>query len=54
MHFIIYAYYKKGVCIQVIRSTARRYFRRQQHRPTWKCIHPKTKPAKNARTHGKL
>jgi len=24
-----------------IRSTARRYFRRRQHGPAWKCIHPK-------------
>jgi len=54
MHFITYGYYKKGVCIQVIRSTARRYFRGQQHRTTWKCIRPKTKPAQNARNHGKL
>jgi len=45
-------YYKKGVCIQVIRSAVRRYFRGQQHGPTWKCIHPKNKPTKNARKHG--
>jgi len=45
---------KKGVYIQVIRSTARRYFWGQQHVPTWKCIHPKTKPAKTARNHGNL
>ena len=49
-----YGYYKKGVNMQVIRSTARRYFRGHQHGPTWKCKHPKKKPTKNARNHGKL
>jgi len=49
-----YGYYKKGVYIQVIRSTARRYFRGQQHGPKWKCIHPETKPTRNARNHGNL
>jgi len=45
---------KKGVCIQVCRSTARRYFLGQQHGPTWKCIQPKNKPTKNSRNHGNL
>jgi len=29
-----YGYYEKGVYIQVIRSTARQYFRGQKHGPT--------------------
>ena len=51
-----YYYYKKGVYVQVIRSTARRYFRGRQHGPSWKCVdlHPKNKPTKNARNHGNL
>jgi len=40
------------VYLQVIRSTARRYFRGRQHSPTWKCIYPKNNPTKNARFHG--
>jgi len=34
------AYYKKGVYVQVIRSTARRYFRGRQHGPVRKCLCP--------------
>jgi len=51
-----YYYYKKGVYVQVIRSTTRRYFRGRQHGPSWKCVdlHPKNKPSKNARNHGNL
>jgi len=36
--------------VQVIRPTARRYFRERQHGPTWACIHKKR--YKNARNHG--
>jgi len=36
-----YYYCKKGVYVQVIRLTAKRYFRKRQHGPAWKCIHPK-------------
>jgi len=35
-----YYYYKKGVYLQVIRSTARRHFRGRQRGPAWKCIYP--------------
>jgi len=49
-----YCYYKKGVYVQLIRSTARRYFRGRQHGPEWKCIHPENKPTKNARNHANL
>ena len=49
-----YYYYKKGVYVQVIRSTVRRCFRGRQHVPAWKCIHPKNKPTKNARNHENL
>ena len=51
-----YCYYKKWVYdnVQVIRSTARRYFRGWQHGPAWKCIYPKNRPANNARNHGNL
>jgi len=45
---------KKGVYVQVIRSTARRYFRGRQHGPAWKCIYPNNEPNKNARNHGNL
>ena len=44
----------KKVYVQVIRSTARRYFRGRQHGPARKCIHPKNKPTKNARNHGNV
>jgi len=47
-------YYNKGIYVQLIRSTTRRYFRRRQHGPAWKCMYPKNKPAKNARIHGNL
>jgi len=47
-------YDKKGVYVQVVRSTARRYFRERQQGPTWTWIHPKIKPTKNARNHGNL
>jgi len=33
--------YKKGVYVQVIRSTARRYFRERQHGPASTCIYQK-------------
>jgi len=36
-----YCYYKKGVYVQVIRSTAGRYFRGRQHGPAWKSLYPK-------------
>ena len=49
-----YYYYKKGVYVQVIRSTPRRYFRERQHGPAWKSLCPKNKPPKNARNHGNL
>jgi len=49
-----YYYYKKEVYEQVIRSTARRYFRGRQHGHAWKCIYPKNKPTKNAKNHGNL
>ena len=52
--YVITVIINKGVYIQVIRSTARRYFLGQQHGPTWKCIHPKNKPTNNARNHGNL
>ena len=42
----VYYYYKKGVYVQVIRSTARRYFRGRQHGPAWKSLYPKNKPTK--------
>jgi len=32
--------------VQVIRSTARRYFRGRQHGPAWKSLYPKNKPTK--------
>jgi len=35
----ICGYYNKGVYVQVIRSTTRRYFRWRQHGPAWKCIY---------------
>jgi len=41
-----YYYYKKGVYVQVIRSTARRYFRERQHGPRRTCTHPKKKQQK--------
>jgi len=44
----------KGVYLQLIRSTTRRYFRERQHGPAWKCIYPKNKPTKNARYHENL
>ena len=47
-------YYKKGVYVQVVRSTAKQYFRERQHGPALKCIYPKNKPTENARTHGYL
>jgi len=49
-----YYYYKKGVYVQIIKSTARRRFRWRQHCPVWKCIYPKNKPNKNAGNHGNL
>jgi len=49
-----YYYYEKGSYVQIIKSTARRYFRGQQHGPVWKCLYPKNKPSKNARYHGNL
>jgi len=45
---------KNGAYVQIIRSTARRYFRGRQHGPAWKCIYPKNKPNKNARNHGNV
>jgi len=33
--------YNKGVYIQLIRSTTRRYFRGRRHGPAWKCIYRK-------------
>jgi len=36
-----YYYYKKGVYVQVIRSTARRYFWGRQHSPAWESLYPK-------------
>jgi len=39
--------------VQVIRSTARQYFRDREHGPTWTCTHQK-KNTKNARNHGNL
>jgi len=47
-------YYKKGVNVQLIRSTSRRYFQERKHRSAWKCIYPKIKPTKNAWNHGNL
>jgi len=47
-------YYKKGVYVQVARSTSRRYFRGWQHGPAWKSLYPKNKPTKNVRNHGNL
>jgi len=48
-----YYYYKKGVYVHVIRSTARRYFRGLQHCPAWTCIPTSEKQTyKNARNHG--
>jgi len=41
-------------CVQVIRSTARRYFRGRQHVPAWKYLYPKNKPTKNVRNRGNL
>jgi len=49
-----YYYYEKGAHVQIIRSTAIRYFWEWQHVPAWKCIYPKNKPNKNARNHGNL
>jgi len=46
--------YKKRVYVQVIRSTAGRYFRGRQHGPAWKSLYPKNKPTKNARNRGNL
>jgi len=50
--WLLLAYYKKGVFLQVIRSTARRYFRGRQHGPAWTCIYSKNKSTKNVRNHG--
>jgi len=47
-------YYTKGVYVQLIRWTTRRYFRGRQHGPAWKCMYPKNKPTKNARIPGNL
>jgi len=47
-----YCYYKKGVYVLVIRSTAKRYFRGREHGPALQCIYPKNKPTKNAWNHG--
>jgi len=44
----------KGVYVQLIRSTTRRYFRGWQNGPAWKCIYTKNKSRKNARNHGYL
>jgi len=49
-----YYYYENGAHVQIIRSTALRYFRGWQIGPAWKCIYPKNKPNKNARNHGNL
>jgi len=49
-----YYYHKKGVYLQIIRSTARQHFRVLQHGPALKCIYPKNKPDKNARNHENL
>jgi len=49
-----YYYYKKGTYVQVIITTARRYFRGRQYGPAWKCIYPKNKPTKNARNRGNV
>jgi len=32
-------YYNKGVYVQLIRSTTRRYFRWRKHGPAWKFIY---------------
>jgi len=45
---------KKGVYVQVIKSTARRYFWGRQHGHAWKCMYPNNKPTKNARNQGNL
>jgi len=50
----ICGYYNKGVYLQLIRSTTRRYFRGQQHGPAWRCIYLKNYPSKNPRNHRKL
>jgi len=34
-----YYYYKKGAYVQIIKSTARRYFQGRQHGPAWKCTY---------------
>jgi len=41
---------QKGVYVQVIRSTTRRYFRGRQHGSAWKCIYPKNRPTKTLET----
>ena len=46
--------YNKGVYIQLIRSTTRRYFRGRRHGPAWKCIYPKINLQRNARNHGNV
>jgi len=47
----ICGHYDKGVYVQLIRFTARRYFRWRQHGLAWKCIYPKNKPTSNDRNH---
>ena len=37
-------YYNKGVYVEVIRSTTRRYFRGRHHGPAWRCIYLKNEP----------
>jgi len=49
-----YYFHKKGVYVEVIRSTVRRYFRGRQHSPAWKCLYPKNKSTKNASNHESL
>jgi len=43
---------EKGVYVQLIRSTNKRYFQERQHGPEWKCIYPWNEPTKNARNRG--
>jgi len=50
----ICGYYTKGVYVQLIRSTTRRYFQGWQHGPPRICMYPKNRPTKNARIHGNL
>ena len=49
-----YYYYKKGVFVQIIRSTTRRHFWGRNTVPHENVYVPKNKPNKNARNHGNL